>query len=427
MDKKYRILLTIWALIAAHILPSCLDDSDETILLEGKTSKIVNKDTTTVIIEPDERMYNSVPEETVSKLQEYMPVYGGNTPPNIDGVFIAEPWTLVYTSDQQFEPGELFAENVMKFSNQNPSDNTIDYYCWQGGGTYVGKGAGISGSGDNFTVYFDVYGSSPSQFDNYIIKNRVALVISGTITAEGIKDIYYAFTMVSKENDTYGEIMDVGEFRIFHDADRLSEYFYTFTDDMYVDLGLPSGRLWANCNLGADKPWEFGSYFSWGETEVKSSYSIDNYKYFTDQKPNKYCFTEELGYNGYVDSCDVLRYADNVVYKIFGGYWTIPSLDDWQELLDNCTLEWTTNYQGTAVSGTIVRSKTYTDRHLFFPAAGYVQDEEKINVASFGYYWSSNLYIEDPLQACLYGFSSETLSESYVSLRSSGLTIRPVW
>ena len=89
MDKKYRILLTILALIAAHILPSCLDDSDETILLEGKTSKIVNKDTTTVIIEPDERMYNSVPEETVSKLQEYMPVYGGNTPPNIDGVFMS--------------------------------------------------------------------------------------------------------------------------------------------------------------------------------------------------------------------------------------------------------------------------------------------------------------------------------------------------
>lgn len=53
----------------------------------------------------------------------------------------------------------------------------------------------------------------------------------------------------------------------------------------WVDLGLPSGTLWATCNIGADKPEDFGKYFSWGDTigyrlEEHHSFSIENYKYY---------------------------------------------------------------------------------------------------------------------------------------------------
>ena len=47
----------------------------------------------------------------------------------------------------------------------------------------------------------------------------------------------------------------------------------------YVDLGLPSGTLWATCNLGASSPEEYGDYYAWGETEQKDYYDWDTYKF----------------------------------------------------------------------------------------------------------------------------------------------------
>lgn len=50
----------------------------------------------------------------------------------------------------------------------------------------------------------------------------------------------------------------------------------------YVNLGLPSGTLWATCNVGASSPYESGSYFAWGETETKDIFTWENYKFFKD-------------------------------------------------------------------------------------------------------------------------------------------------
>ena len=48
----------------------------------------------------------------------------------------------------------------------------------------------------------------------------------------------------------------------------------------WVDLGLPSGTLWATCNIGANAPEDYGDYFAWGETKPKDNYDLNNYKWY---------------------------------------------------------------------------------------------------------------------------------------------------
>lgn len=94
-------------------------------------------------------------------------------------------------------------------------------------------------------------------------------------------------------------------------------------NDLYVDLGLPSHTLWCTCNLGADKPEEFGNYYAWGETETKKTYTLDTYdeKYFK----NKYRHGDNL------------TSEDDAAYVNTNGELIIPTIGDWQELLKNTT------------------------------------------------------------------------------------------
>ena len=82
----------------------------------------------------------------------------------------------------------------------------------------------------------------------------------------------------------------------------------TYNGHDYVDLGLPSGTLWATCNVGADTPEGCGDYFAWGETETKAIYNWSTYKYCMGEMDEltKYCYQSSWGYNGFVDSLVVL-------------------------------------------------------------------------------------------------------------------------
>ena len=61
-----------------------------------------------------------------------------------------------------------------------------------------------------------------------------------------------------------------------------------------VDLGLPSGTIWAACNLGASSPEEYGNYYAWGETELKDYYSWDTYKFGKEDNLTKYKITLKI-------------------------------------------------------------------------------------------------------------------------------------
>ena len=83
----------------------------------------------------------------------------------------------------------------------------------------------------------------------------------------------------------------------------------------YVDLGLPSGTLWATCNVGATNPEDFGDYFAWGETKPKDVYDWKSYQYgnctFERFEMTKYCTDSCWGLNGFVDNLTVLEPADD--------------------------------------------------------------------------------------------------------------------
>lgn len=101
----------------------------------------------------------------------------------------------------------------------------------------------------------------------------------------------------------------------------------------FVDLGLPSGLLWAKSNMGTTDPKEIGDYYAWGETSTKKKYYSDNYKHFKVDKNIKV-----LKYNE-KDWKTVLELEDDAANANLGVGYRIPTQEDWQELLDNCNWE----------------------------------------------------------------------------------------
>lgn len=103
----------------------------------------------------------------------------------------------------------------------------------------------------------------------------------------------------------------------------------------YVDLGLPSGRLWATCNLGANTYLEPGFRYAWGETQVKNKYEWSNYKWCNEKKKaTKYCVQSDFGV--VVDNKTQLEVADDAAYVNWGKSWRMPTMEEWKELMENC-------------------------------------------------------------------------------------------
>ena len=175
----------------------------------------------------------------------------------------------------------------------------------------------------------------------------------------------------------------------------------------YVDLGLPSGLKWATCNVGANKPEDYGDYFAWGEVKTKSDYSGSSYEF-------------NLGLK-YVTLGDISGTKYDSARVNWGGSWRMPTKSELQELNDKCT--WVRMSQngknGYKVTGPNGSS-------IFLPAAGF-RDGSSLNLAGrYGYYWSSTPKDFDSVNYayCLdFGSSSHDLSNSD---RYDGQSVRPV-
>lgn len=191
-------------------------------------------------------------------------------------------------------------------------------------------------------------------------------------------------------------------------------------DHEYVDLGLPSGTLWATCNVGSDNPEDYGDYFAWGETETKTIYNWTTYKY-CNGSPNtltKYCNNPSNGYNGYTDNLNTLRLVDDAATANWGIGWRTPTEEEWQELYQNTTNTWTTQ---NGVSGRLFIGSN--GNSLFLPTAGYRNDSEFYG--GIGFYWSSILHPSYPANASHLTTLSTIIEMDYLS-RSYGLPVRPV-
>ena len=190
----------------------------------------------------------------------------------------------------------------------------------------------------------------------------------------------------------------------------------------WVDLGLPSGLLWATCNLGADSPEGYGDYYAWGETTTKSTYNWSTYRYCNGgyDQLTKYCSMGSYGYNGFADNLTVLEAMDDAATQALGSGARMPTADEWRELINNTTSAWTTQ---NGVNG---RKFTASNgKSLFLPAAGYRWDDELNDAGSYGYYWSSSLNTDGPLYAWSFFFGSgyQFVDGSY---RGGGFSVRAV-
>lgn len=96
----------------------------------------------------------------------------------------------------------------------------------------------------------------------------------------------------------------------------------------WVNLGLPSGLKWASCNVGAEKPEDYGNRYAWGEVLPKEDYSWETYKYANgafDKLLTKYCNNASYGDNGFTDNKTTLEPEDDAAHVNWGGSWRMPT------------------------------------------------------------------------------------------------------
>ena len=159
----------------------------------------------------------------------------------------------------------------------------------------------------------------------------------------------------------------------------------------FINLGLPSGTLWATMNIGASTPEEYGPYFSWGNTIGYAPGSGHN---FSSATYNAKTDGKGVELTGNIPTTSVYDAA----VKYWGGNWRMPTDAEWQELINNCTAAWQDNYNGTGVSGNLYTSNRtgYTDKSMFVPAGGRINDGSYTAYRGiYCSYWSSTYYNTD--------------------------------
>lgn len=152
----------------------------------------------------------------------------------------------------------------------------------------------------------------------------------------------------------------------------------------YIDLGLPSGTLWATCNVGAKKPSEYGFYFQWGDTVGYTKDQVGKDKQFNWDDYKFSINGSFLDFSKYTTYGATLELEDDAAHINMGGDWHIPTPNQFQELLDNTTSAWT---ESDGVSGMKFTSKN--GKSIFIPAAGNAWDGSINSSGSNGYVWTS--------------------------------------
>lgn len=265
----------------------------------------------------------------------------------------------------------------------------------------------------------------------------IALIATITICAQTI-EVY--------EYDENGNICSTPA---YFSTNKVKVIFSETKHHEYVDLGLPSGTLWATCNIGADTPEESGLFFAWGEVMaggeidpknnflysdtrsfVKSRFTWSQYKYY---RPSQSKVSKYICMGSWLDNLHTLESCDDAAYVRWGADWRMPTYAEFEELADyaNCSWVWydKDNAEFKGVAGFKVQSKIegYNDKYIFLPASGFYTDNMHFNDGSSGRYWSSELSSssDNEFAYCLlFGKGGGSTSSSR---RHIGMTIRPVY
>lgn len=235
---------------------------------------------------------------------------------------------------------------------------------------------------------------------------------SFTLSSENVKDL-------GKITMRGGQMLE--EVAVSAVVAKIVDYF---PENVYVDLGL--SVKWATCNVGANKPEEYGDYYAWGETEPKDFYFWDTYKYCDGTYNSLTKYTDSAyGKDGFSDNKSVLDPEDDVAHVKWGGNWRIPTKDELEELRTKCT--WTsTTLNG--VRGYSVTSKVegYTDRSIFMPATGMRIRQWTLNTDTIGRFWGNSIVTGDDYDAVYLDFNFSRGPGRFSIIRCLGQCVRPV-
>ena len=247
---------------------------------------------------------------------------------------------------------------------------------------------------------------------------------SFTLSSENVKDLG-KITMRAGKGDLDPAITAV--------VAKIVDYF---PENVYVDLGL--SVKWAICNVGADKPEDYGDYYAWGELAPKESYTWENYRFRTsgdDEGTVKLSKYTSLYYTSMLDEDNrffiaddktQLDLEDDVAHVKWGGDWRLPTNEEMNELIDSCTWTWTTL---NGVNGCLVTSNRpgYTDRSIFLPATGkYGFETSNKSAGTWGHYWSNSVNKDQSS----YNAGVLAIGSGYaavkITFRAHGQSVRPV-
>lgn len=191
----------------------------------------------------------------------------------------------------------------------------------------------------------------------------------------------------------------------------------------YVDLGLPSGTLWATYNVGATKSTEYGYFFAWGETSPKTSYAWSAYKWTNDEGDTFFKYVASSKF-GKVDNNEILLPIDDAATVNWGNAWRMPTTEEQKELIEGCKWEWTDDFKGSGVSGQLGIS-TINNKEIFLPASGFNGANGLSSVGELSEYWSSSLRKDASWHAYDMRIDKIKVSYNYVG-RNNGQSIRAV-
>ena len=337
--------------------------------------------------------------------------------------FVAAQNTLYIVSSD----GKLTDYSVQKMAFDNDvfsfthdiSDVRITYNSFSGSFSVAFKSEDYKSfsSSPEVGICFSDVNENPTIADGKIKKGNTLSKYTFEICGLDTGATYYYRAYV-KVNDAvyYGGVYSV---KIYGE----DNYIYK-NGHRFVDLGLPSGLLWATYNVGAAAAADDGNYYAWGETEPQSSdrYTWSSYKYGTSM----YDLTK---YNA-SDEKTTLEPSDDAAYVNWGASCRMPTRDEIYELFDTdyCTWEWTTmtTSDGSSIYGYKVTS-VKNGKSIFFPASGYCADEGLARHGSFGYYWSSSVGIDGSntsMARHLYLYELDYIGNR--DYRYNGFPVRPV-
>ena len=249
------------------------------------------------------------------------------------------------------------------------------------------------------------------------LKGNVNTIKGGVDTLRG--DVNTLKTQVTNLKS----FCDTNFHQAFGQIGDLQDQINSLQGMVFVDLGLPSGTMWAKCNIGATSESDYGDYFMWGSTTPNTNTICDWSTAPFNNGTNDYDSNYFNSVKNTVCPNGILAKGYDVAYKTTNGAARMPTDAEFTELISNTRMEWT---QVSDVNGWKFTSKTDTSNYIFIPAAGYRINGSVDNIGKQCIIWSSSLNTSSYSFAYYLGLYSDSYIVGNEGSRCGGNSVRAV-